>query len=213
MKTIPLSIVAAALLAGAVSTPASASLVISVGGVSQASDATNTFTFASGTFGSFAVNLITASGVNAFGGSGALLDVGSLNISAAGSGSLKIFVTETDLTVPTNLLSATFVAGIANMAVKRSIYADATNTGAEATLLGATSDGIFTTFTPFVTNQPFSLTEEIDITALAAGAFLSSDDSVSAVPEPSTWAMMVLGFVGVGFMAYRRRGQPSFRLA
>jgi hypothetical protein len=27
--------------------------------------------------------------------------------------------------------------------------------------------------------------------------------SVSAVPEPSTWAMMILGFVGLGFMAYR----------
>jgi hypothetical protein len=28
--------------------------------------------------------------------------------------------------------------------------------------------------------------------------------NVGAVPEPSTWAMMILGFVGVGFMAYRR---------
>ncbi len=27
----------------------------------------------------------------------------------------------------------------------------------------------------------------------------------SAVPEPSTWAMMILGFVGLGFMAYRRK--------
>jgi PEP-CTERM motif len=27
------------------------------------------------------------------------------------------------------------------------------------------------------------------------------------VPEPSTWAMMVLGFTGVGFMAYRRRNR------
>jgi PEP-CTERM motif len=27
----------------------------------------------------------------------------------------------------------------------------------------------------------------------------------TAVPEPSTWAMMILGFAGVGFMAYRRR--------
>ncbi len=34
----------------------------------------------------------------------------------------------------------------------------------------------------------------------------------TAVPEPSTWAMMILGFMGVGFMAYRRRGQPSLRL-
>jgi PEP-CTERM motif len=36
---------------------------------------------------------------------------------------------------------------------------------------------------------------------------------VSAVPEPSTWAMMILGFVGVGFMAYRRKQNgPSLRL-
>jgi hypothetical protein len=30
---------------------------------------------------------------------------------------------------------------------------------------------------------------------------------VSAVPEPSTWAMMIVGFASVGFMAYRRRGR------
>ena len=30
-------------------------------------------------------------------------------------------------------------------------------------------------------------------------------DVTAAVPEPSTWAMMILGFAGVGFMAYRRR--------
>jgi hypothetical protein len=39
---------------------------------------------------------------------------------------------------------------------------------------------------------------------------------VTAVPEPSTWAMMVLGFLGVGFMAYRRKGKNSgsgFRFA
>jgi PEP-CTERM motif len=28
---------------------------------------------------------------------------------------------------------------------------------------------------------------------------------VEGVPEPSTWAMMILGFAGIGFMAYRRR--------
>jgi hypothetical protein len=31
----------------------------------------------------------------------------------------------------------------------------------------------------------------------------------SAVPEPSTWAMMILGFCGVGFMAYRRKNNQS----
>jgi CHRD domain-containing protein/PEP-CTERM motif-containing protein len=29
--------------------------------------------------------------------------------------------------------------------------------------------------------------------------------ALPAVPEPSTWAMMILGFAGVGFMTYRRR--------
>ena len=28
--------------------------------------------------------------------------------------------------------------------------------------------------------------------------------AVAAVPEPSTWAMMLFGFAGIGFMAYRR---------
>jgi hypothetical protein len=31
--------------------------------------------------------------------------------------------------------------------------------------------------------------------------------TVAAVPEPSTWAMMLLGFAGVGFMAYRRKNK------
>jgi hypothetical protein len=35
-----------------------------------------------------------------------------------------------------------------------------------------------------------------------------------AIPEPSTWAMMVIGFFGIGFLAYRRKqnGQ-AFRMA
>jgi hypothetical protein len=33
--------------------------------------------------------------------------------------------------------------------------------------------------------------------------------NISAVPEPSTWAMMILGFAGVGYLAYRRRNQAT----
>jgi hypothetical protein len=36
---------------------------------------------------------------------------------------------------------------------------------------------------------------------------------VTAVPEASTWAMMLLGFAGVGFAAYRRKSTAKFRLA
>ena len=33
--------------------------------------------------------------------------------------------------------------------------------------------------------------------------------NVSAVPEPSTWAMILLGFAGIGFMAYRRKSKRA----
>jgi hypothetical protein len=42
--------------------------------------------------------------------------------------------------------------------------------------------------------------------------FSLSVDSVtqtSAVPEPATWAMMMLGFVGIGAMTYRRKQNGS----
>ncbi|MEH2623007.1 hypothetical protein V1292_001062 [Bradyrhizobium sp. AZCC 1719] len=32
---------------------------------------------------------------------------------------------------------------------------------------------------------------------------------VGAVPEPSTWAMMLLGFAGVGFITYRRKAKAA----
>jgi len=37
------------------------------------------------------------------------------------------------------------------------------------------------------------------------GLVTGFNEQVSAVPEPSTWAMMILGFAGVGFLTYRRR--------
>jgi hypothetical protein len=35
----------------------------------------------------------------------------------------------------------------------------------------------------------------------------------TAVPEPSTWAMLILGFAGIGFMAYRRKSKPDLTTA
>ena len=44
-------------------------------------------------------------------------------------------------------------------------------------------------------------------------AFEASNFAVSGVPEPATWAMMLLGFLGVGFVAYRRKDKAAFRFA
>jgi PEP-CTERM motif len=35
----------------------------------------------------------------------------------------------------------------------------------------------------------------------------------AGVPEPSTWAMLLLGFAGVGFTAYRRKSKPALMAA
>ncbi|WP_291605906.1 PEPxxWA-CTERM sorting domain-containing protein [Bradyrhizobium sp.] len=36
---------------------------------------------------------------------------------------------------------------------------------------------------------------------------------VTAIPEPATWAMMIVGFLGVGFLAYRRSSRSALRIA
>ena len=47
------------------------------------------------------------------------------------------------------------------------------------------------------------------ITFLSAES-LTFEAIATTVPEPPTWA---LGFMGVGFMAYRRKNTSAFRLA
>jgi hypothetical protein len=60
------------------------------------------------------------------------------------------------------------------------------------------------TFVNGVWNNPETRTSEL---------VLLGDFNVAAVPEASTWAMMLLGFCGVGFAAYRRRSESLVRLA
>ena len=57
--------------------------------------------------------------------------------------------------------------------------------------------------------SPIDVAFAADLTDVRTGAVGAT--LTPAVPEPSTWAMMILGFMGVGFLAYRRRGQQNFR--
>jgi hypothetical protein len=56
-------------------------------------------------------------------------------------------------------------------------------------------------------SQCTSWTDDVIRNVGVDGVFTAA---VDAVPEPSTWAMMILGFFGVGFMAYRRRAHSAF---
>jgi hypothetical protein len=68
----------------------------------------------------------------------------------------------------------------------------------------------------FGDGSPFSIgtVSRNDIFETGPGGFGVGTLAVSAVPEPSTWAMMILGFCGLGFVAYRRKqDRPAARLA
>jgi len=48
-------------------------------------------------------------------------------------------------------------------------------------------------------------------TPLNAGLFTAQNLYTSSVPEPSTYAMMALGFAGLGFAGLRKaRAKPAF---
>jgi hypothetical protein len=59
--------------------------------------------------------------------------------------------------------------------------------------------------TPSVTGSPvFSFTEQSEYTLAAGGRLIGRQQVASAVPEISTWAMMALGFCGLGLAGSRR---------
>jgi hypothetical protein len=64
------------------------------------------------------------------------------------------------------------------------------NTTIDGRVIGGGSDQDFQLVSGFVLNAP-----------------------VGAVPEPSTWAMMLLGFLGLGVIAYRRKGKMALNAA
>jgi len=64
-----------------------------------------------------------------------------------------------------------------------------------------------------IVNPVFNL-GTFNLTSIASGAStITISQAVAAVPELSTWAMMIMGFVGVGFMAYRRKQSRPVRFA
>ena len=51
------------------------------------------------------------------------------------------------------------------------------------------------------------------ITFLSGHDYSTNAVITGTVPEPSTWRMMLLGFVGIGAMAYRRKSKPALTAA
>jgi hypothetical protein len=68
------------------------------------------------------------------------------------------------------------------------------------------------TFDYFISSNQFG-TDFNNQPLFNPGSLITGGTIAEAVPEPSTWAMMILGFAGIGFMTYRRKARPGFRFA
>jgi hypothetical protein len=78
-----------------------------------------------------------------------------------------------------------------------------------ALFFGAVSTTPFTTFTIADLQAPGS-------SNIGQGPYPTIDNlsfEVAAVPEASTWAMMILGFAAVAFMAHRRKSKSTLGIA
>ena len=142
----------------------------------------------------------------------------SVNIQQAGGngGTLSIYVTQTDLNAFNGFLASTFTSNtIANASVVLSTYYSASNALFGGTQLRSASFsdiGTFAGVNPLTLSLPYSQTVRYDITfGPGAGNFNGTANLTTSVPEPAAWALMVMGFAGLGY-AVRRRPKVTARV-
>ena len=137
------------------------------------------------------------------------------------SHTITIYVTETGITggLPTTFdvgLTANFLSP--GWTATESVYENNNNAkfGTSTLLFSspftATNTAIADNGSAAVTTDtPYSLTEVFTITSAistkSAKAQLTENVLTSVIPEPSTWAMMALGFMGLGYAAFRRNSK------
>ncbi|MEO5938887.1 MAG: PEPxxWA-CTERM sorting domain-containing protein [Sphingomonas sp.] len=142
----------------------------------------------------------------------------SVNIQQAGSpgGTLSIFITQTDLNAFSGALASSFTSNtISNANVVLRTYYSAANAlfgGTQLQTASFSGTGTFLGVNPLTLTLPFSETVRYDLTfGPGGGNFNGTANLTTSVPEPTTWAMMMLGFVGLGYTV-RRRPKTSMRV-
>ena len=136
-------------------------------------------------------------------------------IIASQSANLQVNFSGIQLTAPA--LITNFYVDLANNGVANSPTSSASGFVGEANpnpgSIGAGRDALGfvgnPTFTGTAINygqftDPASFFSAVGLDPVHANGYFWGVE-ISPVPEPSTWAMMILGFVGLGFLAYRRK--------
>ena len=70
-----------------------------------------------------------------------------------------------------------------------------------------------TNVSAFLASAPFSMTEGAQLNLITGGSVTGfSQNMQSGVPEPSTWAMLIIGFAGLAWAGLRRRKGARYAL-
>ncbi len=132
---------------------------------------------------------------------------GSIGGTTTGGGSIGSFQSTLDIGGPNVTISETVGGSTPGSWSLGQTYQFQTNTQYSVQMIAEGSAGVgilggtasfFAQVDPIFTIDPAFAADYSIVLSDGIGS------SVAAVPEPSTWAMMILGFAGVGFMAYRR---------
>jgi hypothetical protein len=136
----------------------------------------------------------------------------------AGGGNGVVTVNYTDNQTALEILWGTVDSGSTRnvLANGTTILDGQTLLGDMATFVGgaATIGSLDQNFEALIKITGFTATNQFTFTDGSSNSFeflLGQQAAASAVPEPATWAMMILGFFGVGFMAYRQKSKPALR--
>ena len=164
----------------------------------------------SGPVGGYNINVVDGTDLTA-----ASLNSNAQDATATGtSDALDIFVSVSDITGLSGLktaqsgLTVNFLT--AGWTVTESTFEDNTNTvfgmaNLLTTRTFTSGPDIFSGLASVSVTSPFSVTELYRISSNGLiGAANDTIDLSAVVPEPSTWAMLGIGFAGLGYIGFRR---------
>ena len=218
MKRVSVLLAMAASVGLLVSTAANASVVVTVGGVPAGANgqvsafAPTTYNFDStlATWSAPPALLVSGSGSGfaaPFGDTTTYATIGTsptpqtTTLTSLGAGNNYIGLYWGSIDTYNNIQITDVMGGVYN--INSTNFAQLSPSNGDQGVLGSKYVNIFSSLA--IANVVFSSTSQ---------AFEFDNLTVAAVPEASTWAMMILGFLGLGFLGYRRSSANSaFRMA